>query len=1491
MASLLRTATSAAAALVVLSTGVVAVTQAGDVEACPPGTQRAADADVGISPDLALTDDPVLSGVSGGEFQDVAGALCVPVSGPESFGDMRLAFEQRANMRMGMDGFLAAGALQAAAESAAALVDNTDVVPGARGKWELYGRGPLRFDDGRYPSGSGQGLVDQTGRVDHFFHDAQNDRIFASVGTGGVWMSEDRGDSWKHISQGLPIQSVSGTIWTPEGGPMGTVVTVTGEHSFGSASYLGFGVWYSRDLGQSWNRSSGPLDGAFGFDMEVDPANQNIVYAATGKGLWRSTDAGVTFEDTLLPVGDVGDGTDCTGKYDQEICHLANMVTSVEIKAPGGVGSDTDGSDVIAAVGWRGGDFVNAKTGTKQAPGNGIYLSSDGAPGTFTKSGGLASAVGGQDVLGRIEMGAAFGDDQDHDIVYAIVQDARALNGQVIDFPDSLNPLGGGPATVLRGVFVSTDFGASWSTLASEDELADACNINLSVYCISGAIEPGAQSWYNQWIEPDPTTADPFTGAPLRVLMGLEEVWSTRGFIPQISEATTFEVIGRYYGCLTILNVQPPGGQCDLAAAGVTTTHPDQHAALMLPDDDGNVTVLVGNDGGVARQTVDANTPFNQLNWELDQNNGLQTLLPYEADIANDGTAYMALQDNGQLRIHPEERQFMSSQFGGDGVWTRVDPENSLYVWESVQGAAMNVSADGGVTWASADPPSPNKQFVPAAEMDPLDSFHIVAGGSQINENILGPGARDANWLTVFDLGNNELQPEGAPTVANIQHAIDVYGAAIYAGYCGTCDTLNSTNAFQNGIATNVDGLELPEIGTINGWHKIDRPEGLPNRFITGMAIDPYDATQRTVYVTLGGYRREWHGPGVLGDDNPEVDADAGNVWKSIDAGRSFTPVGENLPDITVVDVIVRGDQLIVATDIGGFISADKNNGLWAPLGGDQFRSVPIEGLTLKADDDDFLFVSTFGAGTWVYEFPRGDQTIRRTAGSTRHETSALISAQEFDSATTVVIARGDSFADALAGAPLAARNDAPVLLIKTSGVPAPVAAEIDRLGAANAIVLGGESAVSAEAVTELENLGLTVRRISGESRFDTAAAIAAELVDDGDGILGETFVYIAKGIDVDPNRGWEDAMAVAAAAAKDQRPILLAKTDELPQATIDAIDAFANPVAAKIAGGRVAISREVERELQELVDYRGRVSGFTRYGTSVNAVDEGLAGGLTSDRLFLARGDNFADALAAAAAVARDGGSLLLVRGDSLADSRESGVYLNHIICATDEITILGGPNAISDAFLRDVSVTRNGCERVPVAAPPTPNPVLGPPPPPSTEVRSQLASYDFEADADGWTTSSAFGSNPQGGWSRQGDGIDSSFAWHITPESYGPEVETYVTSPALNGVGGKVYVGWDEIVDIEGGTYDEVYVEVSTDGGSTWSNVSTSGGRNSSFPEADRRETSFSVPAGAFQVRFQFSSDSLCQPSPPDAQCPPEADPYTGYVMDNVVIEEVSS
>src|SRR5258708_25751082 len=98
----------------------------------------------------------------------------------------------------------------------------------------------------------------------------------------------------------------------------------------------------------------------------------------------------------------------------------------------------------------------------------------------------------------------------------------------------------------------------------------------------------GVQSWYNNWIHVDPTQTDS-TGQPTRVFFGVEEPWEVDA---PMGPAFSPHSIGRYFGNGFCPYVPLGAGGVDLskppACPGIpdapTTTHPDQHGAILVPD-------------------------------------------------------------------------------------------------------------------------------------------------------------------------------------------------------------------------------------------------------------------------------------------------------------------------------------------------------------------------------------------------------------------------------------------------------------------------------------------------------------------------------------------------------------------------------------------------------------------------------------------------------------------------------------------------------------------------------------------------------------------------------------------------------------------------------------------------------------------------------------------------------------------------------------------
>jgi hypothetical protein len=906
--------------------------------ACPPGYQ--------------VTPDPATLG---------SHLVCARTSRPESLRDMAELTSHQANAAAAPNASVPVGAYRAAVTQRSALVNAGSAgVANANGHWSPLGKTPLIGDV--YSSVAGEGLADLAGRIDSYAYDTAHGRLFATIGTGGVWMSTDMAKHWQSVGDGLPSQVVGSVGWVPSGGVDasvgGTIVLAAGEPVNGGYTRTGLGAFWSNNLGDTWHQASGVPDGAMGYQVAVDPAHANIVYVATSMGLFRSVNSGRTFTNVQLPT--TAGATNCAGVTGYGRCQFSNWVTDVVVQAPGGTGNAAGGA-VLAAVGYRAGNAATFTNGEIETTANGLYRSTTGAPGSFTKLSptGFASDVH----IGRTSLGAAVGPKQDHAWVYALVGDACLFNNgiDILDVPESpvktpaaACTAGGVPNnTSLNGVYASGDFGSTWQQLGNVLTIAEnpATQSALAGYsATAGLYAPGVQAWYNQWIKPDPTKQD-VLGRPDRLLFGLEEVWES--LVNASNLAAVFHVIGPYYSgdTCSFLNLGAPACPLTGTTPADKTTHADQHGGILIPDKSGGgVTLVVGNDGGAYTQHVGPQQLFSNKKWGRGNQTGFHTLLTYGGEPAKDGTIYFGLQDNGEGKLTPDGKQY--EVYGGDAFYSAVNPDNSNQAVEEYTLAVMHYTKDGGKNWSTITPTVSNPQFDNPFVMDPTHAGHLMTGGPEIVQT----GDWGSNWKTVYNLG-----------AANQMSAVELRGNAAYVGFCGVCDIINNwQTGFHVGLATNVGTSKSPKFQSADGWHKAAL-KGLPNRMITGIAVSPTD--QKTVYVTLGGYNyRDWVPPGSYLDANKSLGS--GHVFVSYDAGNSFTSVSGNLPDAVTNSVTIRNNQLLVGTDVGAFISSDLKGSKWAALGGSGLPAVPVNSIRVNPGADNLLTVGTFGRGIYCYQLP-----------------------------------------------------------------------------------------------------------------------------------------------------------------------------------------------------------------------------------------------------------------------------------------------------------------------------------------------------------------------------------------------------------------------------------------------------------------------------------------------------------------------------------------
>jgi putative cell wall-binding protein len=404
-------------------------------------------------------------------------------------------------------------------------------------------------------------------------------------------------------------------------------------------------------------------------------------------------------------------------------------------------------------------------------------------------------------------------------------------------------------------------------------------------------------------------------------------------------------------------------------------------------------------------------------------------------------------------------------------------------------------------------------------------------------------------------------------------------------------------------------------------------------------------------------------------------------------------PIGPPTPDVESFDDLVahleeqpRNDELtaeLVSEPVGPNPAPDEPHHEEERAEEIEARSAPAESVDREepevlAEDRELLGDVVRGhyrgpAFVGERHEPVEAAQIERLAGPDRIATAAAISADAHPdpgAVDTVVLARADEFADALAGGPLAAHLGGPLLLSGGDALPEATAAEIARLDPQRAVILGGSAAISDDVAVELDGLVGEVDRVAGNDRFATAAAVAER--------LPAPTAYVALGAHPTPGRAWPDAISAGGAAAADGGAVLLTAPGELPQATADALDTADEAV---IVGGDAAVPAQVEAAVAERVARVERVAGQTRYDTSARLVERLVRSGLEPESAWLATGRDYPDALAAGPAAAADGGALLLVDGQRpIEGSPETGRALHELAPMITRVVLVGGPEAVTE-------------------------------------------------------------------------------------------------------------------------------------------------------------------------------------------------------------------
>jgi len=758
----------------------------------------------------------------------------------------------------------------------------------AGGAWVSLGPSPLPSD------ASGIGLQDYnwvSGRATAIAidpNDLSGNTVYAGGAYGGVWKSTNGGSSsqnpasvtWSALTDGQSTLAVGAIAIQPQlsnPNPSRSVVLAgTGETDSSGDSYYGLGILRSADAGQTWTLITQDVTGIHSFaglgfsHIAFSTASPNQVVAAAAsasEGILEGLENPLTANRGLYHSTDAGLSWSRANISDAGVTIAPASVTSVVYNSAAGL--------FYAAVRFHG-----------------IYSSPDGSnwarlslqPGV-----GLNAAVcPAQAVLpsgcpiyrGEIAVVTSPPTQPTRDEMYVWYVDANNAD---------------------QGIWKSVNGGGSWN------QLNDSGITNCGDF-FGGC--GTAQGSYNLALAavPNGSATDLYAGAT-----NLYKCTITNAApLCNSSGNQTFLNLTHVYGCSDIARV-----------------HPDQHGIYFLLAN-GAALLYFANDGGIYRAldgftglttgTCGLSNQFDSLNETL----GPMTQFVSISESATDpNLVFGGTQDNGApaTAVAQSNGSWVNVN-AGDAGFTAVNPANDQEWFlaappDSASGVNLFRCANGidchTLDFQSDQIADSNSlggdagAFDLPFTLDPQNSAALILGTCHIWRGSSNGGG--------FSLLSPDFETGGSGACSgneiNLVRSLAAGGVAdsnglsqvIYAGTNGEGPLISTTPPGGHvWVTTHADlgPLTWTDVtGNIN-------PQGFP---ISSIALDSADPLGKTAYVDIMGFH-------------------AAHVWKTTNAGTSWTDFSANLPDAPVNSVLVdsgaslSNGTVYIGTDVGVFASS-----------------------------------------------------------------------------------------------------------------------------------------------------------------------------------------------------------------------------------------------------------------------------------------------------------------------------------------------------------------------------------------------------------------------------------------------------------------------------------------------------------------------------------------------------------------------------------------
>ena len=685
-------------------------------------------------------------------------------------------------------------------------------------------------------------------------------------------------------------------------------------------------------------RNVGPFRGGRALAVAGSPGEPNTFYfGAAAGGVWKTTDAGANWKPILdsQPVSSIG--AVAVAPSDPKVIYVGSGEGALRgnITWGNGVYRSGDGGKTWTHVGLEDTRQIGALIIDPKNPDHVLVAALGHAFGPNAERGVFRTLDGGKTwkkVLYRDENTGAVDityDPTDPKIVYAALWQVRR---QPWGFSS------GGPGS---GLFRSADGGETWTELKGHGlpagvlgridvsvSAADHRRVYAMIEAKEGGLfrsDDGGESWtrinddgrirQRAWYF-SKTYADPRSPDTVYVL--------NTGMLRSTDGGKTFNL--------------------------VSATHGDHHALWIDPNDPKRL--INANDGGASISLDGGST------WSSQDNQPTAQFYHVAVDNRFPYWLYGAQQDNSNLAVasFDDEGVIGPRDFyvagGGESGFVVPDPRDPEIIYSDAENQIARFNHRTQQAQDISVYPVDNSGH-PASELEHRFNWTSPLMLSPHDPDVLYAAAEAVfrsddhgmSWRAISpDLTRNDKSrqtPSGGPLTKDIT-SVEYYDTIFALSesplkkgqlWVGTDDGRVQLTTDGGAHWANVTPKDMPEWGTVS-------------------MIDPSPHDAGRAYLAV---------------DRHKLDDVAPHAWKTLDAGKTWTSISAGLPDGAVTHVVredpVRPGLLFAGTETGVFVSFD-DGAHWRSLQKNLPPS-PVHDLLIKGDD---LVVATHGRAFWILD-------------------------------------------------------------------------------------------------------------------------------------------------------------------------------------------------------------------------------------------------------------------------------------------------------------------------------------------------------------------------------------------------------------------------------------------------------------------------------------------------------------------------------------------